>query len=154
MESDIIQRITRYCSESNLSNNRLSGLIGIGQKTVNNYMNGSRKVSYEFIEALVRTFEDINSDWLITGEGFMLKSDSSLTDRTKESTAIDKEQDSSAIYERMIEKKDKRIEELALMVGSLQKEVEILKQDKKIVLESDDASNAVERLILTGTDDR
>lgn len=51
-------------------------MIGIGQKTVNNYMNGSRKVSYEFVEAIARTFGDINSEWLLTGEGEMIKSDS------------------------------------------------------------------------------
>lgn len=153
MEDKLRERILTVFKYKGVNPNSISKTQA-EQRKLNRQISEGAAVTFDVIYIIISLFDDISIEWLITGEGDMLKSDASLTDRTKESTAIDKEQDSSAIYERMIEKKDKRIEELALMVGSLQKEVEILKQDKKIVLESDDASNAVERLILTGTDDR
>lgn len=68
MESDVIQRIKEICSTNGYSNNKLADMLGLGQKTVNNYMNGSRKVSFEFIDSVIRTFE-LDANWLISGHG-------------------------------------------------------------------------------------
>lgn len=70
MYKSITQRIKIILKEKNISETELSSLIGMSQRTVNNYINESRKVSFEFVENLVRTFE-LNANWLITGEGEM-----------------------------------------------------------------------------------
>ena len=66
MENVVIQRIKEFCTNKGYSENDLAKLIGMGQKTVNNYMNGSRKISYEFIESFTRTFE-LSANWLMHG---------------------------------------------------------------------------------------
>jgi Predicted transcriptional regulator len=68
MENIVIQRVKEYCADKGYNDNDLAKLIGMGQKTVNNYMNGSRKVSYEFIESIARTF-GLSANWLILGQG-------------------------------------------------------------------------------------
>lgn len=48
-----------------------SKLIGIHQVTLNNYILGKRKLSLEVVEAVLRTFKDVNAEWLIRGQGEM-----------------------------------------------------------------------------------
>lgn len=48
-----------------------SKLIGIHQVTLNNYILGKRKLSLEVVEAVLKTFKDVNAEWLIRGEGEM-----------------------------------------------------------------------------------
>lgn len=146
----IKEKISQYLDAKGISDYKMEKDISVSK----GYWNKCKNPTAEIIDKITGIYTDISADWLLRGEGPMLKTDASHTEHTKESVVIDMAQDSSAIYERMIEKKDKRIEELALMVGNLQKEVEMLKQDKKIAQEADDASNAAERPRLTGTDDR
>lgn len=147
---DIRDRIIQIIEFKGISKNAFEKAIGVSKS----YIANTKSISADVAASTCLVYSDISPIWLLTGEGSMIKTDSSHTDHAKESVVIDMAQDSSSIYERMIEKKDKRIEELALMVGNLQKEVEMLKQDKKIAQEADDASNAVEGLRLTGTDDQ
>lgn len=147
---DIRDRIIQIIEFKGISKNAFEKAIGVSKS----YIANTKSISADVAANACLVYSDISPVWLLTGEGSMIKTDSSHTDHTKESVVIDMAQDSSSIYERMIEKKDKRIEELSLMVGNLQKEVEMLKQDKKIAQEAEDASNAVERLRLTGTDDQ
>lgn len=74
MKNTVQQRVMDLCSFFNMSITELSKRINMPQTTVNNYLNGSRKVSYEFVESLVNSFE-LNANWLITGKGKMLKQD-------------------------------------------------------------------------------
>lgn len=68
---DRILKIVELKSNSKLD---FSNKIGIEQTTFNNQMIGKRKVSLETIIAIISSFPDISSDWLITGKGSMLKS--------------------------------------------------------------------------------
>lgn len=67
MENTVIQRIKSYCSDKSYTESKLAYLIGMEQRTVNNYMSGKRKISFDFIESIVRTF-GIDANWLLTGK--------------------------------------------------------------------------------------
>lgn len=73
MSADVVDRILYFCSINNLNQTELSKKLSMEQKTVSNYLNRSRKVSYDFVDKIVRTF-DLDANWLLTGEGAMKKS--------------------------------------------------------------------------------
>ena len=52
------------------------------QVTVNNYILGRRKISFELIEKLAKLYPDVNKEWLLTGEGSMLKEEPNGTEFT------------------------------------------------------------------------
>lgn len=69
----IIYRIKKFMEDLDISEKDLYNGIGMGQRTVNYYLKGERAPSLEFIEKIASTYPDLNSDWLLIGEGAMLK---------------------------------------------------------------------------------
>lgn len=66
-EKDIIDRVLEFCSEQGYSQSEFAKHLGMEQRTVNNYLNRSRKVSFEFIDKTISTF-GLNANWLFSGE--------------------------------------------------------------------------------------
>ena len=50
-------------------------VIGMPERTINTYIKTGRTPSLEVIDAILRTFPDISAEWLMRGEGSMLKSE-------------------------------------------------------------------------------
>ena len=73
----MIERIKAIMNHYNLSVNAFSAKIGANQVTINQQMNGDRKVSLDTILKIVNSFDLISAQWLLTGKGEMLKSSSS-----------------------------------------------------------------------------
>lgn len=72
----MIERIKAIMNHYNLSVNAFSAKIGANQVTINQQMNGDRKVSLDTILKIVNSFDLVSSQWLLTGKGEMLKSSS------------------------------------------------------------------------------
>lgn len=64
---DVIDRILSFCVEQGYSQSEFAKALGMEQKTVNNYLNRSRKVSFEFVDNVVSTF-GLNANWLLSGD--------------------------------------------------------------------------------------
>lgn len=47
--------------------------IGVKQVTLNQQLNGDRKLSLDTILSVLNSFEDISAEWLLRGEGEMYK---------------------------------------------------------------------------------
>lgn len=74
MGLDIIARVKCYCSENSINDSELARRLAMSQKTVNSYLNGSRKISFEFIMKLISTF-GLSPDWLLLGEEPIMRKD-------------------------------------------------------------------------------
>ena len=72
----MIDRIKHIMDYYNMSVNAFAQKIGSNQVTINQQVNGDRKVSLDTILKIVNSFALISTDWLHTGEGEMLKSSS------------------------------------------------------------------------------
>ncbi|NDV46292.1 helix-turn-helix domain-containing protein [Paludibacter sp. 221] len=71
MMKDVIKRVELVMEKFNIEkDNKFSEIIGLEQKTVNNYLKGRRKPSLEFLVKIHEVL-NINLDWLITGRGEM-----------------------------------------------------------------------------------
>ena len=77
MENAVIQRIKEMLKEMNISVSELATRIGKPQTTVNNWLIAKRKPQMDFIFQILNSFEDVSAEWLLRGEGEMIKNNSS-----------------------------------------------------------------------------
>lgn len=66
MKDTLIQRIKEVLLANGLNMSQFANRINSEQKTVNNYLNGKRKLSLEFVESTISTF-GLDANWLIFG---------------------------------------------------------------------------------------
>ena len=71
MENDVLQRVTRLYTQLGLSKSSFAREINLKQMTVNQYLNGERKFSFEFVQAILKRYPELSAEWLIKGEGDM-----------------------------------------------------------------------------------
>ena len=76
MAQTIAERLTILLKNKRFSVNALSKELGLNQKTLNNQLNGSTSLSADTVCAIIRLFPDVSLDWLMLGEGTMLRSGS------------------------------------------------------------------------------
>lgn len=88
MESIVVQQIRKLLKQRRISITSLSKEIGIPQSTLNRQLNVDNTISISTIESLLSYFSDVSAEWLLRGEGNMLKSStlSHSTSSTKELT--------------------------------------------------------------------
>lgn len=76
----MIERIKQIMAFHGMSINSFALKIGANQVTLNQQMNGDRKISLDTVLKICSTFKLVSSDWVLFGEGSMLKSSSSSDD--------------------------------------------------------------------------
>jgi transcriptional regulator with XRE-family HTH domain len=74
-DTNISKRIKEIIDRDGVSINAFSKKIGVSNSYFNKLFKTSRNVGSDIIEKIARTHSEINPNWLITGEGPMLKSD-------------------------------------------------------------------------------
>lgn len=73
MENIIIQRFRKVIEDNNLSVTACGKLIGIHPSTLNRQFSGENTMSLNTIDAFLRHFSNVSAEWLLRGEGDMLK---------------------------------------------------------------------------------
>ncbi|WP_288530768.1 LexA family transcriptional regulator [uncultured Bacteroides sp.] len=79
MKKDVIDRITAFYTDKNWSQAEFAAKLNMEQKTVNNYLNRSRKPSFEFIDRVIRTF-GLDANFFIFGSVEQNKDDNYPTE--------------------------------------------------------------------------
>lgn len=74
MSTTMQERLKEVKRYYDLSGRKLASVLGLSPATVTNYLGGVKAPSYEFIIALLSTYPDISAEWLLRGEGSMLRS--------------------------------------------------------------------------------
>ena len=73
MEEGVLQRVISICRQKSVSESQFAKMIGSNQKTINQQLRGERSISLDTISKILSSFEDVSSEWLLRGEGDMLK---------------------------------------------------------------------------------
>ena len=71
----MISRIKEIITYSGLSDRAFALRCGLAQNTLNRQLNGVRELSLSTVNAILNTFVDISSEWLLRGKGQMLLSE-------------------------------------------------------------------------------
>lgn len=63
-----------------LSNRGFAEAIGAKPAATNNYLNGTKEPSLEFVDRILSTYIDVSADWLLRGKGTMFYEEDKPTD--------------------------------------------------------------------------
>lgn len=69
----MIDRVRKIIEYKQCSVNSFAEMIGVKQNTLNQQLTGDRKLSLDVIQKIVISCDDISPQWLLTGDGEMLK---------------------------------------------------------------------------------
>lgn len=84
----MVNRIKEIIAYSGLSERAFAIKCGIKPTTLNNQLIGKREVSLPTITAILSSFDEISSAWLLRGEGNMLLSENQPQDESAERIAM------------------------------------------------------------------
>ena len=66
-------RVAEYIKSRRISPHELARILGINPQSVYNYLAGTSKAPLSFIVLFLESFPDVSAEWLLRGEGEMLK---------------------------------------------------------------------------------
>lgn len=80
----LIDRLYEYAEHKGLTINELTNVTGVSNSYYSKQKNSAKgNIGSQLIEKIVMSFDDINTHWLITGQGEMLKSSPNSQDSAK-----------------------------------------------------------------------
>ncbi len=72
-EKGISERILQFINAKDISSGILADRIGVQRSSISHILSGRNKPSYDFLRKFLVAFPDVNAEWLLTGNGNMLK---------------------------------------------------------------------------------
>ena len=117
-KSGMIDRIKDIIKLSGLSDRAFALKCGINQPTLFNQLKGIRAISLDTVLSIYKTFPNVSTNWLLLGEGDMLKSQSRETER------INKLVDTIATLQESINTKSETIALLNEKIKLLESQIE------------------------------
>lgn len=83
MESFVLQRVKEIMDRYNISVTALSKKINVAQTTLNRQIQGEGIVSLATICSILDCFKDVSAEWLLRGEGTMIKGEEKTNDKSE-----------------------------------------------------------------------
>ncbi|MBT3417302.1 MAG: helix-turn-helix transcriptional regulator [Flavobacteriales bacterium] len=68
-------RIKKWIESKELKSSSFADKIGVNRATISHVLSGRNKPSIDFLDKMIRAFPDLNSNWIVSGDGLMHKSD-------------------------------------------------------------------------------
>ena len=134
MEKPVKQRIKKVLSSKRVSITALCKAIGVPQPTLNRQINTDAPMTLTNILLILDYFSDVSVTWLLTGEGAMLKNESSNPEITI-ATTLNKQtslsQQENVVPYILYEKLQEKLCEQATTIGKLQNELDNLKKQQQ-----------------------
>lgn len=84
IKRELTERINKIREYKGLTGKALAIEIDMKYSTMNNYLNGKQKPTAEFICRILSKYLDISAEWLMRGEGTMLRKESQEKQLIKE----------------------------------------------------------------------
>lgn len=69
MEEFVLQRIKELIKKKSTTVSGFAEVIGVKQVTLNQYVNGDRKLSLSVVCKILESFSDVSAEWLLRGTG-------------------------------------------------------------------------------------
>lgn len=81
---EFVERINKVREYKGLTGKALAAEIDMKYTTMNNYLNGKQMPTAEFILRVLSKYSDISAEWLMRGDGEMIRRDSQEKQLVKE----------------------------------------------------------------------
>lgn len=82
--NSIKDRIRQLITAKGLTSARFADMIGVQRSGISHILSGRNKPGLELLNKMLLTFPDVSADWLITGQGDMLRSETKKSPSTGE----------------------------------------------------------------------
>lgn len=89
---DFFHRLDKYLKYKGLNDNQVTVTAGLSVGSLGKQRRGSRGLSSDSIAKLLYSYSDLNAEWLLTGNGSMLKHENNETSITEYALRSDKKQ--------------------------------------------------------------
>ena len=80
MIENMIERILEILKIKNLSPAQFADLIGVQRSSISHLISGRNKPSLEFIQKILKTFPEINTDWMLSGKGSVMNEENYINE--------------------------------------------------------------------------
>lgn len=102
-------RIKKIMDNNNLSSAQFADKIGVTRSSLSHVLSGRNNASLDYVLKIIQTFPQINSSWLLTGEGIPNDTfaENSSTPPTEQDLSIEKLQSSFSNINKKIAKGNK-----------------------------------------------
>lgn len=101
----MIDRVKKIIEYKQCSTNSFAEMIGVKQNTLNQQLTGDRKLSLDVVRKIISTCNDISAEWLLTGDGKMLKNISENSENlSKQSISEERNNSIDELINQKIEK--------------------------------------------------
>ena len=117
-ENTINTRVQKIMEKEGLNFRSFGHKLDISDVVVRNIITGRNKPSYVFIQKIKQTFVWVNSDWLLTGEGDMIKSE--VSENKAKQTDCNHFEKTIEILERQLDRQEREITRLTKFIDHLQ----------------------------------
>lgn len=67
-----VERFLQYLNSKGITENRATVECGLSQGLIHQAKSGKSDIGYKSIEKILKTYQDINREWLLYGQGEML----------------------------------------------------------------------------------
>lgn len=81
---EIITRIKQYVTARKLNGASFARELGMSSVSVNQWLSEKRKVSWEFVQAILNNDEKLSANWLTRGKGEMYAKETNSNEYNKE----------------------------------------------------------------------
>ncbi|MGY8988151.1 MAG: helix-turn-helix domain-containing protein [Flavobacteriales bacterium] len=68
-------RIKKWIENQGLKSSSFADKIGVNRATISHVLSGRNKPSIDFLNKMICAFPDLNSNWIVSGDGLMHKND-------------------------------------------------------------------------------
>lgn len=92
----MIERFQKIMEYAGVSPKRFAEILGIERSNVSHIMSGRNKPSLTVVQKILKNFPDISSDWLLFGEGNMLKANATANNAAAVNSTSDNTIEASA----------------------------------------------------------
>lgn len=82
--TDVSDRLKELIIQKGLNYSSLGALIGYSDVSVGKLVKGLNKPKYEAIKGILESFPDLSARWLLTGEGYMYRTESKKEKKLEE----------------------------------------------------------------------
>lgn len=129
MVVNTIQRIKQYIDFKSIRVSAFEREIGMSNGSFASQLKNNKTIGVDKLENILKKYPDINVEWLLTGNGNMLKLEIL---NEEESVKIEKEELEEALnYKELAEARKETIESLQKIILLLEAQLEENKQNKK-----------------------
>lgn len=73
MDNAVIHRVRIFLKQKKITNRDLSNMLSMRETTLNGKLNGTRGLDLDTLKSIITHFEDLSAEWLLRGEGEMLR---------------------------------------------------------------------------------